>query len=261
MPASDDLTRDAELLSDAVREAGELALTLQRRGVERWMKPDGSPVSDGDLKVNDLLRARLMAARPGYGWLSEETPDDLSRLTCEYLWIVDPIDGTRAFIGGGTVWCVAAALVRSGHVAAAAIDCPAEREFLSAAAGAGAKLNGVGLAVVDASNLDGARVAGPRRAVSHLESLGMTAANPRDLPLQLRLAFVASGRVDAAVSLGPKNDWDLAAGELMVCEAGGTVSDSNGQSFIYNRREPWQQGLIASAPSRHPALVQALTGF
>ena len=89
----------------------------------------------------------------------------------------------------------------------------------------------------------------------------MAAAPAQSLPLQLRLAFVAAGRIDAAVSLGPKNDWDLAAGELLVREAGGLVSGTLGGAYIYNRREPWQQGLIAAAPARHAALVHALAGL
>ena len=95
MPDSECLNADAQLLFDAVREAGALAMTMLRQNVRRWSKTDGSPVTEADMQVDALLRGRLQAARPGYGWLSEETPDDDRRLTCERLWIVDPIGGKR----------------------------------------------------------------------------------------------------------------------------------------------------------------------
>jgi myo-inositol-1(or 4)-monophosphatase len=261
LPASDPLRRDAALLIEAVREAGELALSLQRRGVRDWNKNDGSPVSEADLAVDALLRDRLGNARPDYGWLSEESPDDAARLDRRHLWIADPIDGTRAFLAGGGDWCVAVALIRDGQPVAAAIDRPASGEFFSGVAGGGAALNGEPLRLSVNGALQGASVAGPRRALARLEGIGMRAAPEQDIALQLRLALVASGRIDAAVSLGRKNDWDLAAGDLLVREAGGSVSDAAGKGFIYNRREAWQQGLAACNASRHAALVEALNGL
>lgn len=261
MPDSEALAADAALLGKAVQDAAALALELQRRGIKGWNKPDGSPVSEADLAVDKLLRERLVTARPGYGWLSEETPDDTARLANRHLWIADPIDGTRAFLRGGDDWCVAVALVHDGQPVIAAICRPAAQEFYSAIAGGGASLNGRSLQMRNGGGLPGARIAGPRKAMAALEARGAIAAPEQNLALQLRLAFVAAGLVDAAVSLGRKNDWDLAAGDLLVREAGGLVSDTQGGRYIYNRREAWQQGLAAAAPSRHAALVEALAGL
>lgn len=261
MRDSEALSADASLLDEAVRDAATLALDLQRRGIKGWNKQDGSPVSEADLAVDKLLRERLMTARPHYGWLSEETPDDAARLANRHLWIADPIDGTRAFLRGGDEWCVAVALVHDGQPVVAAICRPAAQEFYSAIAGGGAYLNGHSLRIGDGGGLSGARIAGPRKAMAALEARGAVAAPEQNMALQLRLAFVAAGRVDAAVSLGRKNDWDLAAGHLLVREVGGLVSDTQGAPYIYNRREPWQQGLAAAAPSRHAALVEALAGL
>lgn len=261
MPDSEALSQDASLLFDTVREAGDLALALRRRGVNHWSKSDGSAVSDGDLAVDALLRDRLMTARPAYGWLSEETPDSAARLACSTIFIADPIDGTRNYIRDGAEWCVGVALVHQGHVIASAVYRPAVPEFYAAVQGRGTTLNQQPLRVSEGAALAGSTVSGPRRAVAHLQSLGMAPAPQQDLPLLTRLAFVAAGRFDAAVSLGPKNDWDLAAGDLLVREAGGVVSGTQGEGYIYNRRETWQQGLIACGPARHPALVQALTGL
>ena len=258
MPGFDGLNADAELLFDAVREAGSLAMTMLRQNVRRWSKTDGSPVTEADMQVDALLRGRLQTARPGYGWLSEETPDGVGRLTCEKLWIADPIDGTRAFINGGSHWCVAVALIAGGRPAAAAIYRPVSEEFYSAVAGGGAFMNGNRIMANTEHGLAGALVVGTRKSLEELAGHGIIADVSGELPLQLRLAFVAAGRADAAVSFGCKNDWDLAAGDLIVQEAGGIAGDLDGQSYIYNRPPTWQHGLIAAGAKRHAAIVQAL---
>jgi myo-inositol-1(or 4)-monophosphatase len=258
LPASEGLAADARLLFETVRKAGGLAMTLSRKDLRRWNKPDGSQVTEGDLAVNDLLEAALRTARPGYGWLSEETPDDAARMEKARLWIVDPIDGTRAFIERRSEWCVAAALIADGRPVAGAVYRPAGDEFYAAIAGAGASLNDRTLAAADAGSLDGARIAGNRKALGALAHTGIAADASGALPLQLRLAYVAAGRLDGAVSVGQRNDWDLAAGELLVIEAGGAVSGTSGEGYVYNRREPWQQGLVAAGARRHAALVKNL---
>ncbi|MBC8037786.1 MAG: 3'(2'),5'-bisphosphate nucleotidase CysQ [Rhizobiales bacterium] len=258
MPDSDCLRQDAELLFDAVREAGALALTMFRQNVRRWSKPDGSPVSDADVKVDALLRDKLHASRPGYGWLSEETPDSDERLACEKVWVADPIDGTRAFVNGGSEWCIAAALVSAGRPTAAAIYRPVYEEFYSAVAGEGARMNGSSIVTTDADTLTNAHVVGTRKSLAPLSEHGIQADVSGTLPLQLRLALVASGRFDAAVSFGNKHDWDLAAGDLIVQEAQGQASDLSGRSYIYNRPQAWQHGMVAAGSKRHTKLIEAL---
>ena len=259
MPVSEALEADAALLFDAVREAGELGLSLSRRGnLKQWTKPDGSHVTEGDLAINALLEERLKAQRPADGWLSEETPDAPLRLARERLWIIDPIDGTRAFIEGREEWCVAAALAIAGRPVLSAVFRPRRDEFYSAVLGEGALLNGRPLAIPDSAELTGALIAGNRKALASLAPLGIAADPSGSLPLQLRLAHVAAGRLAGAVSIGKRNDWDLAAGELLVLEAGGRVSGVSGEGYIYNRAEPWQQGLVAAGAKRHAALIDAL---
>ena len=258
MPDSETREQDARLLFDTVREAGELGRSMARTDVQRWTKPDGSQVTEGDLRINDLFEATLKPQRPGYGWLSEETPDDHARMAHDRLWIIDPIDGTRAFIERRDEWCVAAALIEDGRPIAAAVFRPMVDEFYTAIAGEGAFLNGEALVIPDSQSLAGARLAGNRKALSSLEALGIKGDPSGALPLQLRLAYVAAGRLDGAVSIGKRNDWDLAAGELLVLEAGGAVSGTSGEGYIYNRPEPWQQGLVAAGAKRHAAIVKHL---
>src|SRR6266568_1678352 len=135
------LTRDAALLKDTVREAGALALSLFRTELKNWTKGVSSPVSEADIRVNDLLESRLRSATPDYGWLSEESADDEHRLGKRLVWIVDPIDGTRGYLAGREDWCVSAALVEDGSPLLAAVFAPASDEFFSAARGQRAALN------------------------------------------------------------------------------------------------------------------------
>jgi myo-inositol-1(or 4)-monophosphatase len=250
---------DAQLLFDTVREAGELGLSLARKkGLQHWTKPDGSHVTEGDLAINARFEKRLRTLRPNDGWLSEETPDTPQRLLSERLWIIDPIDGTRAFMEGRGSWCVAAALAVKGRPVLAAVYRPASEEFFAATAGDGATLNGDVLRIADSGRLEGAQIAGNRKALAALQATGIDADVSGALPLQLRLAHVAAGRLGGAVSAGQRNDWDLAAGELLVIEAGGAVSGTSGEGYIYNRPEPWQQGLVAAGAKRHAALINAL---
>ena len=252
---------DAALLFDVVREAGELGLALSRKtDLQHWTKPDGSHVTEGDLAINALFEQRLRAARPGDGWLSEETPDDhRARMAQDRLWIIDPIDGTRAFMEGRKEWCVAAALAVNGRPVLAAVYTPRHDEFFIAARGEGATLNGTRLTIPDSASLEGAHIAGNRKALASLAHLGIAPDPSGSLPLQLRLAHVAAGRIAGAVSIGNRNDWDLAAGELLVSEAGGIVSGNSGEGYIYNRTQPWQQGLVAAGAKRHAALIDALS--
>ena len=260
MPVSDELEDDARLLLDTVREAGELGLALSaRKNLQCWTKPDGSHVTEGDLAINALFDERIRRARPDDGWLSEETEDQpQARMARDRLWIIDPIDGTRAFMEGRKEWCVAAALAIAGRPVLAAVYRPRLEEFYVATAGQGATLNGAALAIPDSASLEGAEIAGNRKALAGLAHLGIAADPSGSLPLQLRLAYVAAGRLAGAVSIGKRNDWDLAAGELLVIEAGGIVSASSGEGYIYNRSQPWQQGLVAAGAKRHAALIDAL---
>jgi myo-inositol-1(or 4)-monophosphatase len=250
---------DAELLRDAVREAGALARSLFKQKLKHWMKSDGSPVTEADLAVDMMLKRRLKEARGDYGWLSEETPDTHERLERRLVWIVDPIDGTRSFAQGGSEWCIAAALLVDGRPQLAAIYRPMTEDFYEAASGQGARLNGKPLRVGEISGLSGARIIGNASALKQLAARAkvVTVASG-NTPLALRLARVAAGDLDAALSTTPKHDWDLAAGDLLVHEAGGAVTGLDGRPFAYNRAETRQSDYVATSQSLHATLLEQL---
>jgi len=250
-----DIADDLEIALRAVTAASALALDHWKRGPLHWDKSDGSPVSEADLAVDRLLREELERERSDYGWISEETPDDLARLAKRRVWIADPIDGTRDFIVGGIDWCIALALLEDGKPVLAIVSAPAREETFIARRGQGAYRNKERLKMADALRLSDATIIANR---SILARLGKTSGGAPQLALSLRLCRIAEGRADATVATLPKHDWDLAPGDLIVREAGGCVSTADGTAFLFNRRETRQAGLIAAAPRLHQDIVEAL---
>ena len=251
-----DYADDHALLVAAVREAGAIALQHFRTDVKAWQKQGGTPVSDADIAVNQHLHRRLGEARPDYGWLSEETEDDPSRLTRRRVWVVDPIDGTKAFLAGTPHFCQAVALVEDGTPILAALFNPAVDEFYEAVAGQGAKLNSRPIRVSDRSELEGCRIAAFEPMFRHpawREPWPPMDVIQRD-SVAYRFALVASGAVDAALGLNSKNDWDLAAADLIVREAGGRVTSHDGQPLTYNTERASHRSFIAAGPAMHDAL-------
>ena len=253
----DMLARDAALLTDAVREAGALALSLFRTDLKNWTKGASSPVSEADIAVNDLLESRLRSATPDYGWLSEESVDDEARLAKRLVWIVDPIDGTRGYLAGREDWCVSVALVEDATPVLAAVFVPASDEFFFAMRGQGAARNDVTLCAAPGGELDFSRVAGPKPLVERLNrSSDEIVLHPRIGSLALRLCRVAQGSLDAAFAGGQSRDWDLAAANLIVQEANGNMTALSGDTILYNRREVTHGVLVAAGRDRHARIVE-----
>jgi myo-inositol-1(or 4)-monophosphatase len=244
------------LLTETVREAGALALKMFRTELRNWTKGASSPVSEADIAVNDLIRARLQQATPDYGWLSEESADDSERLDKPLLWIIDPIDGTRGYLAGREDWCVSAALVEGDSPLLAAVFAPATEEFFFAGRGEGATLNGAAIRATDGVDLDFARVAGPKPLLERLEMPRDAVVHPRIGSLALRLCRVADRRLDAAFAGGQSRDWDLAGADLIVHEAGGRMTTLAGDAIVYNRPEVTHGVLVAAGRDRHARIVE-----
>jgi myo-inositol-1(or 4)-monophosphatase len=250
------LARDAALLTDTVREAGLLAKSLFRTELKNWIKGKSSPVSEADIAVNHLLERRLRDASPGYGWLSEESADDASRLGRKYTWIVDPIDGTRSYLAGRDDWCVCAALVEDADPVLAAVYAPASEEFFFAARGQGALRNNRRVVASAGDDLDFSRMAGPKPLLQRLSSTPEEISlHPRIGSLALRLCRVAHGGLDAAFAGGQSRDWDLAAANLIVQEANGRMTALSGDAILYNRRDVVHGVLVAAGRDRHARIV------
>ncbi len=264
MPGSDDaglLRRAAHCLKLALAEAGDLALMHFRRKPRNWRKADGTPVSEADMAVDKLLRARLIPEFPDFGWISEESARVLPT-TGSRLWIVDPIDGTRSFLDGDNGWCIAAALVADGRPVIASIVQPATGQRFEAVAGGGARLDGKAIQVSRRSELEGSQLMVKPRLLARSDwakawppvGTGTTGS------LALRLCHVATGSYDAAIALGDKADWDMAAGDLIVHEAGGVVSDLEGQPLSYGPGRPGRNGFIAAGAGLYHEILSHTAG-
>jgi myo-inositol-1(or 4)-monophosphatase len=250
------LAREATLLKDTVREAGALALSLFRTELKNWIKGASSPVSEADIAVNDLLEEKLRSATPDYGWLSEESADDEARLAKRLVWIVDPIDGTRAYLAGREDWCISAALVENASPVLAAVFAPASDEFFFAMRGRGAMQNDGRIQATTGTDTDFSRIAGPKPLIERLNrSAGEITLHPRIGSLALRLCRVAQGNLDAAFAGGQSRDWDLAAANLIVQEANGRMTTLSGDTILYNRREVTHGVLVAAGRDRHASIV------
>ena len=246
----------------AAMRAGEIALAHFRPGgrtsARLWHKDGGSPVTEADLAADAYLKAELGRLWPQAAWLSEETADTSERLGAALVWIVDPIDGTRAFLEGERDWCVSIALLAHGQPVAGVLEAPALGQVYTAMAGQGALLNGTPMAVSNQEQLSGAHVAGPRPAIEALARLAPGIRPGRKVPsLALRIARIAQGAFDAGLVSSDAHDWDLAAADLILTEAGGTVTTTGGARLIYNAREPVHGPLVASGPRLHAELAAA----
>ena len=253
---ADTSSTDLDLLAESAREAGRLAMRFFRRDPKQWMKAGDSPVTEADIAVDAMLRERLRAARPDYGWLSEETADDPARLLSPRVFVVDPIDGTRGFINGDRRWCVSVAVAAAGRPVAAALYAPALDTLFTAAAGEGAFRDGERIAVSARSVLKGAHVAGPKSWFGADAMRRVPTRRAEYVPsLALRFAMVADGSFDAAFASPRSHDWDLAASDLLVHEAGGVLTDLDGQPPLYNRERLSHDVLAAGGRAVQPELL------
>lgn len=248
-----------------MREAGAIARGFFGGDYKRWSKAQGSPVTEADLAVDRFLNQRLRAARPGYGWLSEESEDDASRLACKTLFIVDPIDGTVAFLKSKPHFAICAAVVHDARPVAGAVYNPITEECFAARTGAGATLNGLPIHVSGREEVEGCRMLADNAMLAH------PAWNaPPNVPwppmeietrssIAYRLALVANGAFDAMLALSAKRDWDLAAADIVLSEAGGIVTAHDGAPFRYNRPEAMQNSVVGAGPALHARLIERVS--
>ena len=255
--------RELELLVQASHAAGEVAASYFGNGPESWDKGAGQgPVTEADLAVDALLKDALLDACPEYGWLSEESEDGATRLTRERVFIVDPIDGTRAFIDGSPNFSHALAIVEDGIVTHGVVHMPIKGLTFAARRGGGATLNGETIEVGRRAELDGAQtlIARPMMEPHHWPGGPPPISRHFRSSLAYRLCLIANGRFDAMVTVRDAWEWDVAAGSLIVAEAGGAVSDRLNGALRFNNSHPKVPGVVATNPDLHGQFLSRLTG-
>jgi myo-inositol-1(or 4)-monophosphatase len=252
--------RDLEVAVRAARAAGDI--------VGRWYTGDytvrekghDSPVTEADLEANQCIHAIVSAAFPDDGWLSEETRDSDSRLLKRRVWVIDPLDGTREFINHIPEFGVCIGLVEDGVPILGVIYNPARDELFAGRRGAGVTLNGAGVQVSSETRIAAARFFASRSE----DARGEWDEFKSELRIELtgsvayKLALLAAGRGDATFSLTPKNEWDICAGAALLAEAGGRITDRNGQPLRFNNRKTLLPGIIASNGHLHDGILALL---
>lgn len=252
---------DLSLLSDAVREAGQIAMRFFRANPQVWDKGgEHGPVTEADLAVNAFLKDHLRKARPDYGWLSEETPDDAARLSCGRAFILDPIDGTRAFIAGETNFAISLAVAEAGEVVAGAVLLPAKNRLYTGEKGDVARRDGTEIHVSGQAGLAGAHVLATKSNMAASYWPGGVPDLQRSFRTSLayRLCLVAEGRYDGMLTFRPTWEWDIAAGALICACAGATVTDRHGAALRFNTPGAQTDGVLAMAPGLHGPLMARL---
>jgi len=263
LPAPD-TQADLELLESAVVEAGAIARSFFGGEYKRWDKGKGNPVTEADLAVDRFLNEKLRGARPGYGWLSEETDDNPARLDTRTLFVVDPIDGTVAFLKNLPDFTICAAVVHDERPVAGVVFNPISEHLYSARLGGGAFRNGVPIHPSERHELESSRMLASKSMLTHpawdrppnrpwppveTETLGSIA---------YRIVLVAQGEFDAMMALSSKRDWDLAAADLILHEAGGMLTAHDGSVFRYNRADAVQKSVVGAGPALHAQLIERL---
>jgi myo-inositol-1(or 4)-monophosphatase len=251
------------LLKDTIeitKMAGAAIMKYYKSSYEVKDKSPENPVTDADYAADTLLKQRLTARFSDAGWLSEETVDQPDRLRKERVWIVDPLDGTIEFIKGIPEFAVSVALVERGLPILGIVYNPAKDELFYATRSGGTFLNGNRTQVTNRTQLKGARVDASRSECKRGEF------KPFEELLEIhivggtayKLARVAAGLCDASWSRGPKNEWDICAGVLLVAEAGGRCVDLDNNPFTFNRPNTLVSGFIADNGHLHGSITTAL---
>jgi myo-inositol-1(or 4)-monophosphatase len=262
-PQGKNVLEDLKLLEETVRQAGPIARKFFGGDYKRWSKEGGSPVTEADLAVNTYLCDTLTAARPDYGWLSEENADDNAhesgRLSRREVFIIDPIDGTIAFLKNRPHFTICAAVVVEGRPLCGVVYNPISDELYSAALGGGAHRNGTPIRVTQRNRLEGSAMLGDRSQLTAAPWPPMHVQNRNSVAY--RIVLVADGSADASVSLTCKRDWDLAAADIILHEAGGVLTDTSGAAMVYNKPVTLQANLVAANPHLHAEITRLLDGL
>ena len=254
------MSKDLALLMEAVGHGAEIAREMFERGAETWEKTPGDPVTEADLAVDAALRDHLTAARPDYGWLSEESVDDPARLDRRRAFIVDPIDGTRAFVKRKPEFVVSAGLVEDGAAVAGAIMNPMTDQAWQGDTETPANMNGVPITPSGQRDIARARIL---TSAMDYHRGGWTELIPECVTahvhsIALKIVLVADGRYDALVNVRPTNDWDIAAAVAIAEAAGCIATDARGEPLAFNRPDTRQATSVISTPELHGFLIERL---
>lgn len=246
LSSADILSRIEEALDAAARVANAFV----PGAVKAEKKPDFSLVTEADRAIDQILKRVL--PRAGEGWLSEESADSPGRLSCEGVWVVDPLDGTQEFVSGIPEWCVSIGFTYRGKPYAGGILNPATGELILGSSESGVVYNGLPAQPTNRESISGGVVLASRSELRRKEWDRFADRGFEIRPtgsVAYKLALVAAGKADATWTLTPKNEWDIAAGVALVEAGGGFTATTDGKSPSFNNKSPLLPGLVAGPAS------------
>ena len=247
----DSAQKKAEQLA---KEAGQIILQCQRSHNE---KKDGSPVTEADTQADAFLLTELKAYYPECGFLTEESDDSLSRLEKDWVWIIDPLDGTKEFINHEDEFTVNIALVHKGIPVLGIIYAPAKEDLYSAQKGKGATKNGKRIQVSTSSDI---RILMSKRHRSPLDAF-LSHQEWKDVisvGSSLKGCWIAEGRAEACIRLTQQKEWDVAAMFCIVEAAGGKITDFQGKLILFNKENILVTNYILSNTLVHKKLLSLI---
>jgi myo-inositol-1(or 4)-monophosphatase len=255
-----DYRQELFIIRQALHLSNDRLKKILHEGLTVQVKSDGSPVTNGDLAVNEIIQKTLLAAFPDDGWLSEESPDNSIRLGKNRVWILDPIDGTKPFIKSLPQFAISLALIDHGQASIGVIFNPATREYFCAVRGERPTVNGYPIQVRQTTELRLSMLVnhGPVNRSTIRKWREMADCRPIMGSIAYSLALVAAGRVDGLINFGTQNEWDIAAALPLIQAAGGIVLDKDLKSIQCNQPNPAVNGIIAVRPDAMPVIQQFL---
>ena len=246
------------LVKESILEAGKLALKWFKKDPEQWKKDDGSLVSKADIEINDLLNKLLKNKNPEFGWLSEENEDDKSRLNKKITFVVDPLDGTKAFLEGKKEFSISVAIIKNGLPISGIVFSPSTGEMFEAEKNKGSWKNNKKVIISKYNRLEKCKMIAFKPMFSHpawKEPWPKMDVENRN-SIAYRMALVASGQYDAMMALNSKNDWDIAAGDLLISESGGIVTLHTNKKIIYNTENTKKPSVIGTNKAIHEKIIK-----
>mgnify|MGYP003966639349 FL=1 len=232
-------------------EAGELSLSLRKAGLKKEIKPDNTPVSNGDLEVNKFITKKIFEMTPDIPIISEENSENKDNSNLRDFWLIDPIDGTYSYINGLEEFTINAGLIINNKPIAGLINAPAKKRlFYSYGDGNAFELsNGK---TINLSNKDVAKDK-PIKFISYSSKIkpeiqkiykDIGVVENVKMKSSLKFCVVASGEYDGYVAEPRAYEWDIAAGHAILKHSGGTVTDFNGKEILYGKKDLKNPSLI-----------------
>ena len=246
-----DIKKIVENLIQTFLEAGKVSLDLRKQGLIKEIKSDNTPVSNGDLKVNEILTKKILKLTPNIPIVSEETSENKSRNNLENFWLIDPIDGTYDYINDLDEFTINAGLIIQKKPIAGLICAPAKnRMFYSYGDDLSFELiNGKPIKLDHSKNFDKNEI----KFVSYSNKIKpeineiykkLEVKKYVKMKSSLKFCVIAAGEYDGYVAEPRASEWDIAAGHAILKHSGGSVTDFNGQEILYGKKDFKNPSLI-----------------